>query len=293
MDHRNHLAGIAAMVAAMFAFVTNDTLVKLASESMPLGEVLFLRGVVSLAILVPAMMVFRFEHRWRDYRNPMMIWRNVADVGATLVYLTALTHLAIANATIVLQAVPLVVTIAGAALFGEHVGWRRWTAISVGLAGVVVVIRPGLEGFSVWSLAALAAVFLIAGRDIATRHVPASIPTMMLVIASVAVNLAGGAALGLTETWLWPPLEGWLTAIGAGIASVFAYVLIVVALRGRDLSLTAPFRYTVIVWAVLYGVVIWGDSLDFLTIVGACLIVASGVFMLYRERRLAQTSQTQ
>lgn len=279
------------MVAAMLAFVTNDTLVKLASESMPLGEVLFLRGVVSLAILVPVMLMFRFEHRWRDYANPMMVWRNIADVGATLIYLTALTHLTIANATIVLQAVPLIVTIAGAVLFREHVGWRRWTAISVGLAGVVVVIRPGLEGFNAWSLAALAAVFLIAGRDIATRHVPASIPTMMLVIASVTVNLFGGAALGIGESWLWPTLEGWLTTIGAGIASVFAYLLIVVALRGRDLSLTAPFRYTVIVWAVLYGVVIWGDSLDFLTIVGACLIVASGVFMLYRERKLAQTSE--
>ena len=130
-----------------------------------------------------------------------------------------------------------------------------------------------------------------AGRDIATRHMPASIPTMMLVIGSVTVNLFGGAALGIGESWLWPTLEGWLTTIGAGIASVFAYLLIVVALRGRDLSLTAPFRYTVIVWAVLYGVVIWGDSLDFLTIVGACLIVASGVFMLYRERKLAQTSE--
>ncbi len=287
MPTRSNVLGIAAMVAAMLGFVSNDALVKLASESMPLGETLFIRGFSSTAIVVALWIALRPRPKPADFKNRALLLRTFGDVAATFVYLTALTQLPIANATIVLQVVPLVVTLAGALLFREHVGWRRWTAIFVGLAGVIIVIRPGLSGFNAYSLLALAAVFLVALRDVATRGVPATIPSVAIVAAAVVANFAAAGVLGLTEDWVWPHGDAIWLALGSGIAIVAAYWLIVIALRVGHLSVTAPFRYTVVVWAVLYGIVVWDDRLDALTIVGAVLIVGSGVFTLYRERKLA------
>lgn len=283
----HHLLGIGAMAAAMLGFVTNDTLMKLAAEQIPLGEALFLRGVVSVALVFVLVAANRQRPTRRDYLDSRVIWRTIADVGATVVYLTALIHLPIANGTIVLQVVPLIVTMAGALLFHEHVGWRRWSAILVGLAGVVIVIRPGVEGFNIYSLLALSAVLMIAFRDIITRHVPERVPGMAIVVTAVVGNLLAGGAMAFGEEWQMPGAAALAYSVGAGVAIVFAYWFIVVALRATDLSLTAPFRYTIIVWAVIYGLVIWRDVPDFLTILGASLIVASGVFTLYRERRLA------
>lgn len=291
MPHRSHhLLGIGAMAAAMFGFVTNDTLMKLASERIPLGEALFFRGIVSVALVMVLLWATAPRPVLRDYFDRTVIWRTLADVGATVVYLTSLMHLQIANATIVLQVVPLVVTMGGAILFREQVGWRRWSAILVGLGGVVIVIRPGLEGFNVYSLMALAAVFLIAFRDIATRSIPARISGMTVVVAAVVGNLIAGGAMSVGEDWSAPGWPALAFSAGAGAAIVFAYWFIVVALRASDLSLTAPFRYTIVVWAVVYGVAIWGDIPDFLTILGAGLIIASGVYTLYRERKLARSS---
>lgn len=287
MPMRRDLLGIAAMVAAMLAFVTNDALIKLAAESMPLGEALFIRGISSTAIVLILVLILRPRAKIENLTDRALLLRTFGDVAATLVYLTAITRLPIANATIVLQIVPLVVTLAGAILFREHVGWRRWTAILVGLAGVMIVIRPGLSGFNAYSLLALVAVFLVALRDVATRRVPGEIATITVVAVAVVANFAAAAALGLSEDWVQPDTDAALLALASGVSIVAAYWLIVASLRLGHLSLTAPFRYTVIVWAVLYGVFVWDDRLDTLTIIGAVLIVASGIFTLYRERKLA------
>ena len=285
MPRRRNLLGIAAMCGAMLGFVSNDALVKLSAEAMPLGEVIFLRGLVSTALVAGLVVAFGQMPHWRDIRHRAVVWRTIGDVGATVIYLTALTHLPLANATIVLQTVPLIVAAVGAFVFKEHVGWRRWTAIAVGLAGVAIVIRPGLAGFSAYSLMALTAVFLIALRDIATSRIPPAIPTFTVLAVAVVATMLSGAAMGVGETWIWPNGTALVEAAGAGIFLVVAYTLIIVALRGADLSLTAPFRYTIIVWAVVFGFVFWGDRPDTLTIIGGALIVGAGVYTIYREHR--------
>jgi len=279
------------MCGAMLGFVSNDALVKLSSEAIPLGEVLLLRGIASTLLVAAAVTLFGPVPRWRDFRDRALIWRTVGDVGATVIYLTALTRLPIANATIVLQTVPLVVAAVGALVFKEHVGWRRWAAILVGLTGVAIVIRPGLSGFNAYSLMAFAAVFLIALRDISTSRVPAAIPTITVLTAAVVATMLSGVAMGVGESWIWPNGTALIESFGAGVCVVIAYSSIIIALRSADLSLTAPFRYTIIIWAGLYGYFFWGDRPDALTIVGGALIVASGIFTLYREQRSGRAAR--
>lgn len=187
-----------------------------------------------------------------------------------------------------LQTVPIVIAAAGALIFKEDVGWRRWTAILIGLLGVVVVIRPGLTGFTIYSLLAFASVFLIALRDIATNRIVASVPTITVLAVALVAAMLSGAAMGLGEDWIWPRGLDLLEVVGAGLFLVLAYAFIIIALRSADLSLTAPFRYTIVVWAVLFGFLFWGDRPDALTVVGGSLIVGSGIFTLYRERQLVR-----
>lgn len=291
MANRNNLIGIGAMCVAMLGFVSNDTLVKLSSEALPLGEVIFIRGAIATILVAALIVAFGQRPRARDVRNPAILWRTVGDVGATVVYLTALTQLPLANATIVLQTVPLMVAAASALFFRERVGWRRWTAITAGLVGVVIVIRPGLTGFNIYALMALAAVLMITLRDISTSRIPSAIPTYTVLAVAVVATLLAGAAMGLNEVWIWPDGPALFEAVGAGLCLVVAYSFLIIALRSGELSLTAPFRYTVVLWAILLGFAIWGDRPDALTIVGATLIVGGGIFTIYREQRIGKLSR--
>jgi drug/metabolite transporter (DMT)-like permease len=288
MTRRNTLLGIAAMCAAMLGFVTNDAQVKLASEGLPLGEIIFLRGVFSTFLAVVLVFATRQTANWRLLRHPAMFLRGFGDVVATMLFLTAVINLPLANATIVLQTVPLAVTAAGAFFLREHVGWRRWTAVAIGLIGVMVVIRPGLAGFSPYSLLALGAVLFITLRDLATNRLPAGLPDLLVVAASLAAVMAAGAVLGLSEDWVWPSALQLTYIAGAGICLIAAHWSIIVALRSAPVSVTAPFGYTNVIWAVLFGLMIWGDRLEAVTMIGAGLVVGSGVYALYRERKAAR-----
>jgi drug/metabolite transporter (DMT)-like permease len=288
MTRRNTLLGIAAMCAAMFGFVTNDAQVKLASEGLPLGEIIFLRGLVATVLAVALVVATGQAAQWRQLRHPALFARGFGDVVATMLFLTAVINLPLANATIVLQTVPLVVTAAGAFFLREHVGWRRWTAVAIGLIGVIVVIRPGLAGFSPYSLLALGAVLFITLRDLATARLPPGLPDLLVVAASVAVVMLAGAVMGLSEAWVWPSTLHLAQITGSGICLIIGHWSIIVALRSAPVSVTAPFGYTNVVWAVLLGLIIWGDRLEPLTMLGAGLVVGSGVYALYREGKLAR-----
>jgi len=288
MKPRSALFGIAAMCIAMFGFVTNDAQVKLASDGLPLGEIMFLRGLVASVLVIALLFAIGQASEWRRVKNGALFWRCFGDVAATMLFLTAVINLPLSNATIVLQTVPLAVTAAGAFFLREHVGWRRWTAIGVGLAGVIVVIRPGLAGFSVYSLFALAAVAFITLRDLSTKRLPPGMPDLLVVAASmVAVMLAGGV-LGLSEDWVWPSAAHMAEIAGAGICLIVGHWFIIIALRSAPVSVTAPFGYTNVVWAILLQLLIWGDAPDLVTVLGAGLVVGSGVYALYRERMLAR-----
>lgn len=289
--HRGDLIGIGAMLVAMIGFVSNDTQVKLASETLPLGEVMFLRGAVTVA-LVGVLVFATGAHRatFRALGNAAVWWRTAGEAAGAGLFLTALTHLPLPTGTIIMQAVPLVLVAASAAFLGEVVHWRRWLAIAVGFAGVVVVMRPGLDGFNVYSLMALAAALFVALRDLSTRSIPRTIPTVLVVaVACVVVMLVGGG-MGVAggEDWRMPDWREAAIILGAGCCLIVGYWFVIVSMRSGAASLSAPFRYSIVLWATLYGYLIWDDRPDLLTWIGTGLIIGAGVYTFHRERLLAR-----
>jgi drug/metabolite transporter (DMT)-like permease len=289
-DFDRNLRGIIAIVASQLAFLLNDTFVKLASDRLPLGEVIFIRGVFASLFVGAAVVALGLRRQLAALANRMVGWRTCGELGGTFFYLIALFNMPIATATIIFQAVPLSVT-AGAALFlKESVGWRRWAAIIVGFAGVVIVIRPGLGSFDVFGLIVLVSVLFVSLRDLATRAVPSSIPTLLMTFLAAGAVALMGLLIGLTETWRTPVAFDLFGLAAAAIFLALGYFTAIAAMRLGDMSVTAPFRYVAVVFGIAIGFLVWGDVPDALTIVGSLVIVGAGLYTLYRERQAARTA---
>lgn len=192
----------------------------------------------------------------------------------------------LANVTAVLQVLPLTVTLASALVFHETIGWRRMLAIVVGFAGMLLIVRPGPDGFNIYALYALGAVACVTVRDLSTRKMSAGVPSMTVtLVASLTITTAAGlASLGAD----WAPVSGHNAKLIAA-ASFFilgGYLFSVMVMRVGDVSFVAPFRYTGLVWALVLGWFMFGDWPTPLTLLGAGIVVSTGLFSLYRERAL-------
>lgn len=273
------------MTVSMAGFTVNDAMSKYVADNMNLGQIMFLRSAFATAFIsVLAWRQGAFAHL-RDAVQPMVMIRVVSESAATVLFLIALVNLPIANVSAVLQALPLAVTMGAALVFGETVGWRRWLSIGVGFAGVAIIVRPGLDGFSVYSLAALACVACCTVRDLATKRIPDHIPTIWVsVVTAVGTTLCGGFLIQPMGGWTDPGMSDLLLLAAAAGLLLIGYQFIVLSLRTGDISFVAPFRYTSLLFSILLGLVVFGDIPDTAMIFGASIIVASGLYMLYRER---------
>lgn len=290
----NH-RGMIAMSAASLAFITNDSLVKLVSASLPTGEIMALRGLIGCTLLIGVVLL---SGQWRDWRRVLdrrAFLRTLGEVGGTAVYLPALFHMPIATSTVILQSAPLLITAAAALFLKEQVGWRRWLAILVGFIGVVIVARPGAEGLSLWALLALSAIGFIAFRDLVTRTIPHAVPGILLtILASIAVALLGLAfGFGLGEEWLLPDPRSFALLSAASLCLASGYLTIIFAMRVGEIAVIAPFRYTIIPFAILLGLIFWGDIPDGATLLGTIIIIAAGVYTFWRERKSRHSLQAE
>lgn len=281
----DNLRGALLMMASMAAFTINDTFVKATDDALPLVQLLAIRG--SLATVLIFFLARHF--RALDFRIPRRDWglvglRCAAEVGAAYLFLTALLHMPLANITALLQALPLTVTLGAALVFGEAVGWKRMTAIGIGFAGMLLIVRPGTAGFDVYSLYGLAAVVCVTVRDLVTRRMSARVPSLTVTFLTSASVSASGA-LGLLWTD-WVPLDARLAGLvgASSICIVGGYLFSVMVMRVGDVSFVAPFRYTGLVWALVLGWAVFGHWPEPATLLGAAIIVATGLFTLYRER---------
>ncbi|MDZ4134473.1 MAG: DMT family transporter, partial [Paracoccaceae bacterium] len=219
-----------------------------------------------------------------------ILMRAAFEVAGRLFYTLALALVPLSLASAILQATPLVVVAGAALIFGESVGWRRWSAISIGFVGVLVVLRPGLEGFSALSLLAVAGMIGFAGRDLATRAAPPVLSNLQLGVYGFAMMVPTGAVLlAFTGGAVWPdaPTAGALT--GATLFGVAAYYALTAAMRVGAVSVVTPFRYTRLVFALVLAVLIFGETPDALTLLGSAIIVASGIYTLLRGARRRRT----
>ena len=283
----SNLRAIAAMLAGQASFTFNDALIKLAAEGLPGGQAIFLRGVMAILVSLSICLALgAFKLAPLRGRGRILTLRNIGEIGSTFFFLFALFHMPIATATAILQLTPLAITAAAAIFLAEPVGWRRWLAALVGFFGVMVVIRPGSDAFNVFSLLALAGVAFSVLRDLSTRRISTEVPAILLVTISAFTVTTAAAGFALVETWVMPTPKGLLILLCSAVFLLCGYYFMVHAMRHGEVAVVAPFRYSVIIWAVLAGVVLWGEWPDMYTLVGTLIVVAAGLYTFMRERKL-------
>jgi S-adenosylmethionine uptake transporter len=279
--------GILLMSAAMACFTLNDALMKGVGEELPLFQALFIRGAATTLLLVLLARAFgglRFDLPRRDWG--LVTLRTFAEIGAAYFFITALFNMPLANATAIIQTIPLSVTLAGALFLREPLGWRRLAAILVGFAGVLLIVRPGTEGFTFYSVYALISVVFVTIRDLATRRLSAGVPSFTVAIsAAVGVTLFGGIGAAGAD-WVPVSSRAALLLAGASLFIVGGYVFSVMVMRVGDLAAVAPFRYTNLIYALILGFLFFGEWPSLLTLLGAAIVAGTGIYTLLRERAL-------
>ena len=280
-----NLRGIVLMVASMAAFAVEDALIKAASATVPAGQVILVIAVAGLAAFGLWARVAGFSLWQRGAFAVPVVGRTLAEMVGTFGIVTALSLAALSTVTAILQAAPIVVVASAALILGEQVGWRRWTAVVVGFAGVLLILAPGAEGFDPNAIWAVLGVLGLAARDIFARQIDPRLPTP--VVASW--GYAGVIVLGVGMTAhaggpVWPDLTTALQITAATMIGLVAYWAIIEATRAGDVSIIAPFRYTRLVFGVGLGVIFFGEGVTLTILAGAVLVIGSGLYTLYRER---------
>lgn len=288
-----NLRGIALMTLAMLGFAVTDMFIKLLAGSLATGQILIILGAGG-AMLFAALAVAQGERIFtRGFFEPAVLTRNLFEIVGTFGFVTAITLSPLSTASAIIQANPLIVTLGAALLLKEPVGPRRWAAIGIGLIGVLLVIQPWSAGFAPASLFAVLAVFGLAFRDLATRRVTAAIPTAVLSVYALTMLVPLGAvmlALPAGGDWTAPSLTDTATLAVAIATSAAAYFAITAAMRVGDVGIVTPFRYTRIVFALVIAALVFGERIDPLTYLGATIVVATGLYTLWRTQRAAALS---
>jgi drug/metabolite transporter (DMT)-like permease len=271
------------MVLAMACFIANDAIVKRVSESVPPAQLIFVRGAMASALVLAIALAMRVPMLPAALREPRVLLRAAIDAGGTFGYLIALFHLPIANATAINMAAPLFVVALAAVLLGERVDGRRWLAVFAGFGGVLLVIRPDVDGFNGHAWLCLLATLLHAGRDLATRRIPARFGSLAITLASLlTVTMVAGAAVVVLG---WRALGAESLALLAAAATLMASGLMMITMSARvgQMSAIAPWRYTGLLWALVLGWLLWGEVPDALAWAGIGLLLAAGLFLMRRE----------
>ncbi len=284
----DNLKGSIYILIAMASFALGDTIIKLVSQQLPLSQILVIRGCFAAATFFGiAVYLKQLRHPRIILSGPFML-RLFGEVIASAFFLTALFNMPMANASAIMQALPLTVSAGASYFFGEKIGWRRMSAILVGLFGVLLIVQPGLEGFTIYSVACLIAIGGTTLRDLATRKLDKSIPSLYVSLVTVIVVI--GLGLALTPFQPWQPVG--IREIGTlAAASVFlmtGFMGIISGMRVGAVAVVTPFRYTVLIFAIILGFLVFNEVPDWLTIIGSTIVVASGLYTLYRENVLGK-----
>ncbi|MGR3572160.1 DMT family transporter [Brevirhabdus sp.] len=281
--------GASLMAISMTAFTINDTFLKTLADTMPLFQALFLRSVAVVAVLTLGAALTRgLSIRLPRRDRGLIALRCAAEVAAAYLFLTALFHMPIANVTAILQTLPLGITLVAALFLAEPIGWRRLSAILVGFVGVLLIVRPGTAGFSIYSLYALGAVGCVTVRDLAARRLSAGTPSITVALAAAVGVLVFSGAGSLFIDWAPVDAQAALKLSGSVLFVVVGYIASVMVMRVGDIGFTASFRYCGLLAALVLGFFVFGEWPQAQTLIGAAIIVASGTFNLWRERRLAR-----
>lgn len=290
MNNRN---GILLVIASMAGFTIEDMFIKQLSTTISTGQILVTLGI-SGALIFAAMAHLKGHsvfapHVW----TRATLARAAAEAVAAIAFLTSLSLVPISTVAAVFQATPLAITMGAALFLGEHVGWRRWSAIIVGFMGVLLIIRPGYNAFDPAIIFVLISVVAVAARDLITRLIADNVPSTIVSFQGFAsVFFAGIILLQVRADILVSvtTLEAYYLA-GAVLFGVAGYYAIVAAMRIGDASAITPFRYTRLLFSLIVGMLVFNERPDAPTLIGAAIIIGTGLYMFLREHRLAQADE--
>ena len=287
----NNIGGAFFIILSMFFFVTNDGFMKSLSGELAWHQVVALRGILGTLLLFGLAVVF---DGWRSPREILgylrhrpCVLRVLFEVLALSIWIVAVMNMSLAGATAINQLLAVFLTLGGALVFGERIGLYRLSATIVSFVGVLLIVKPGSESFTVFALVALLATMLMAARDIATRALSQTIPSTYVAAISMAALCAFGFTFAATSTWPPLSLQILLRIAGAAVSMSLAFLFAVMGARIGEVSFLAPFRYAALVGGLLIAVVFFDERPDALSLVGASIIVAAGLYILHRENRIS------
>jgi drug/metabolite transporter (DMT)-like permease len=299
---RNNLIGISSAIAASVFFSVNDMTVKFLSGDYALHQIILIRSVIGMAVLMAV--IAPLEGGWAvlyTKRLGVHIFRGLLVVVTNMTFFLALAVMPLADAVAIFFIGPLIITIFSVIFLGESVGPRRWIAVGMGLAGVIIMVRPGSTSFQFAALLPLIAAVGYAGLQTLTRKVggteKAGTLTFYIQVAFILVGTVMGLTVGdgrfagtgdpsldfLLRDWVWPSNGDWWLLLMLGTSSTFAGYFISQAYRLCEAGLAAPFEYTAMVLAIFWGFVVFGEWPDSVAWIGISLIIGGGLFMLWRE----------
>ena len=283
----NPVRGIAIMCLSMFFFVAVDALARELTQRLAVSQILWVRFLIFAAIAV-AIVGPRTVRSKLKSRNPwLQIARSFVLVAEIAVFVLSFRYLPVADVHAVAAAVPLIVTALAVPVLGERVGWRRWIAVGTGFVAVLIIVRPGYLELDWYHILPVAGAIIWAFYQVLIRltaHYDGSDTTLLwTVFAGVAIT----SSFGWVD-WVWPSPQTWLLLIAAGFMGAAAHYTLILALNAAPASLLQPFVYTTFLWALALGLIFFGEFPDAITIAGAGVLIAVGLYVMRREAQAAR-----
>lgn len=293
MFETNNLRASLWMVASMALFAGEDLFLKWAAAAMPPGQIILifgLGGVVMWGVMAWRAGASLFD---RAFLHPAVLLRNLTEALGSMGYIAALAVIPLATVAAILQSAPLMVTMGAALFLGEKVGWRRWTAVGLGMAGVLMILKPGADGLSPAALIVVASVAALSARDLVTRRIPPQIHTLQLTSWAYFSMIPAGLGLMWLQGDDFVPVN---RSDGIGLAAAYVlgaagYYAVTHAMRIGEAAVVAPYRYTRMVFVLTLAVVFLNEHPDLWVLGGASLIILTGLYALARTRNAAETVQ--
>ncbi|WP_424986332.1 DMT family transporter [Microbulbifer sp. S227A] len=288
-----NLRGAALMTLAMLGFAVEDMFVKLLAGVFPTWQIIGILGVGGACVFGTLTLLRREILFPRAALSRTVLVRNLGELIGTVGFVTAIALTPLSSASAILQATPLAVTLGAALFFHEPVGWRRWSAILAGFVGVLLIIRPGMDAFDPLSLFAVMGVVGLALRDLATRNVPRATSSFQLSFLAFMTLIPAALLLSFYSPrgLVMPEASHWGLILGAVVMGVASYYAIVAAMRIGEVSFVTPFRYSRLIFALVIGMAVFHETPDMPMLIGATIIVGSGIYTLWRERKLRLVRQ--
>ncbi len=280
----HNITGSLIMTFSMLVYVLNDACMKMVGPDIGLFQSIFIRGLIVVSGFVVFGSIFRYPLIFLPLKYIKIVMaRGLIEIILTCCFMTAIFNMPLANAIAILQAMPLIISLVAIKANGERITKSRLTIIIIGLLGVLIILKPGSEGFNYYSIFALISVLFLVLRDLVTSKMPASIPSFQVAFFTAAqITFFTGIACCLAD---WTPVEinAQISLCAASIFIGLGYLASVAAVRIGDISFSAPFRYFSLLWAILFGVLFFSEIPNPRELMGAIIITVCGIYIIISE----------